>query len=266
MKRFLFVLFLIIGLPVIAYSATPPTVFTMSYPTGTYYPGVVIKVTMKVQAVYDSIIVTTAGDSLANSGYVATLDTTGVTWAAGSSNSWYITSMTPFTTYRWMVRVSKTGTKTFSNSDTLTTLPITFVADGVPDTQNNLMGVRMLRWDSWLPYSIRNTTITLTGASDTDSSCVYNPWKYTNLTIVASGHADSTKATMLIMAGYTGTDESKFRVTAVDSLNITAPGVYNTGTLTIPPSYGYYVKYRADADNGTVTPTTIKTWANKNRN
>jgi len=259
MKRLISVILFML-LSSVAFTATPPTEFTMSRPTTTYAPQVTIKVTMKVQAVYDSIVITTAGDSLAGSGsYIANLDTTGVTWTAGSLNTWYISSLTPNTSYKWMVRVFKTS-PTYTNSDTLSTLPILHIGDGVPESQGSLMGVPMLRWDTYLPYSIRNSSVLLTSSADTDSTCFYNPWKYTNITVKATG--DSCACTALIYAGYTGSDESVPRVTLVDSLNITEAGIYNSGTLTLPPTYGFYVKWRGDTDCGY---TTLTTWLNRNR-
>lgn len=255
----LIALFMISGL---AYSATAPTNFTMTRPTATYYPGVAIKVSFTMQvavAGYDSILIVENSDSTST---VAVIDTTGITWGVGATYTGYVTALTPNTSYAWQVRVLKTATHTTSNGDTLVTLPITHMADNA-NTTNSVMGERVLRWDSYLPFSIKNTTITLSGSSDTDSSVVYTPWKYNSLRVKVTGADDSCKGTILIYSGYTGSDESRFRVTVQDSINVTAPGVYGSGTLTVQPDYGMYLKFRADTDNGNATIFT--TWINRNK-
>jgi len=259
MKRLISVILFML-LSSVAFTATAPTNFTMTRPTTTYAPQVTIVCTFTMQVVaagYDSIIIVENSDSTVT---VSVVDTTGINWGVGSTNTVNVTGLTPNTSYKWQIRVLKGSTHTTSNGDTLSTLPILHVGDGVPESQGSLMGVPMLRWDTYLPYSIRNSSVLLTSSADTDSTCFYNPWKYTNITVKVTG--DSCACTALIYAGYTGSDESVPRVTLVDSLNITEAGIYNSGTLTLPPTYGFYVKWRGDTDCGY---TTLTTWLNRNR-
>ena len=263
-KLIIFLLF--VSVPLVLWGATPPTSFKLYIPSATYSPVKYMKVSMKVQAVYDSIVITNAGDSL-NAG-VAVLDTTGVNWTAGATNTWYVSGLTPATSYKWMVRVVKTGTKTYTNSDTLSTKQIDVGkwengASGQMD-----MGRRMNRWDSWSAWTspLSYQAFTMTNANNNagvnDSTVVYNVWDKQDVTMMCYG--DSVHVTALAYAGICESDT--FRVALVDSALMTAKGVYHFNTLDLPVCKHWYIKFRSNTPNGKVGhPTTIFAWLNRSR-
>jgi len=249
------------------YGATAPTAFTMTTPTATYSPTTVIKVqfTMQVEAAgYDSILIVSNADSSVT---VAVVDTTGITWGVGSVITQYVTSLIPVTSYAWQVRVLKSTTHTTSNGDTLETLRINvgeWDAQGDPQTDFARL---MRRWDSWWNFSpvLSNTTITLTGTTDSDSTVVYNSYPYTDAEVVVTGVTDSTKCTVLVYAGYCGYDLTTWQTALVDSLNITSAGIkhFSSG-VKLPVSKHFYFVTRADADNSD-TGTTLRFRLNRSR-
>jgi hypothetical protein len=265
MKRLLFVIgfMLIYG---IAYSATAPTEFTMTAPSKFYSPAQAIKCTFKVQVAassgYDSLIIVNDGnDSLVT---VAAIDLATLTFGVGQLNTVYVTGLNEATSYAWQIRVLKGATNTTSNEDTLSTLAIPLNNYGT--TSNDIDALKLMRWDSWPAYNIKNTTFTLIGETDSDSTIYYPPWKYGNVNIEVSCDADSVNSTILWYAGVYGAISDAPLMAFVDSLNITAAGFYNTGTLGIPKNSAAKFKIRNNTGAGGVSnPQTYKLWLNLNK-
>lgn len=114
-----------------------------------------------------------------------------------------------------------------------------------------------------------------------ESLCIYEAWPYINDLILAQGHSDSTLCTVLYYEGYgggdwnsaDGSDIDYAGITdgfwsLVDSLNITSPGVYNTGLLNIAPNMHVKTVIRGNTDNPASTssnPTSLIFRRNRSR-
>ena len=129
----------------------------------------------------------------------------------------------------------------------------------------------VLRSDSWRATSssettVRYTSFSLQGTTDTDSSIVLVAAPYTNLFGYASG--DSCNFTVLIYAGdfIEGRSSHEHYEVLVDSVNVSSSGAFGfvnsdseASNLRLPVSEHYMVKLRADTDNAE-GGTTVYLW------
>ena len=198
----------------------------------------------------DTLCVVNADDSVIVFDYTAAQ---GRDWTGGT-----IDGLSPYTEYHWAIAARNkavAGTHILSNADTLTTARVDYESHVSPSLLT-LNGLEMLKATSHMAGDLDTTTVVLSGAADTESTIVYQPWKYNDVTVKVTGAADSCKGTILAYAGYVGDSDNVVQL--VDSLNVTAAGVYHFNPLELPVSTHFYLKFRGDADNGAATTFTLR--------
>lgn len=243
MKRILLTLLLFLVMAGTSYSATieAPDDFVMVINSS--YGNTRIDVSFTNPAECDTIMIVLQSDSTlvfymnaSDYAYHEAIDTT-------------ITGLKPFTLYSWVARFDSSDTKSASNGATATTKRMNTEADWYRTIDLNEKGKLMYRFDSWAASRYVEDSITLIGASDTDSTIWYECGEYTSFLAAVFGHADSCKFTLEVWAGYPHEDETFYWVTLRDSLVVTAPGVFDSETLDIPPNAMFYIKAISTTDN-----------------
>lgn len=256
-------------------TANYPTNFTISQPTsGTspVYSAVFSFVNNMTKSKVDTIRIINSADSTV----FAVVDTSIITKWSGINTtnklfSFTLTSLQPATTYSFRLVMSPNDTATvlgfYSNAVSFTTPFIPKYSE--PDDEYSYLKVeplKMQRWDSWPLFGISNISFTMVGATDTDSTIYYQPWKYNNVNVISSCAADSINCTLLWYSGTYDFTLSKPKMAFVDSINITSAGVARTGSLGVPVDNGMYFKLRNNTGAGGVSnPQTFTLILNRNR-
>lgn len=188
----------------------------------------------------DSLIVVTAPDSVAVVKVITPVDTTG---------NYTITGLTPFTQYIWRLKADSANAVRSSLPDTISTKRMNMESIWFTNINLDEKGKIMYRWDSWKDDNLKFDYITLEGATDSDSTIWYEAAPHTSINGFAWGHADSTKFVLRIYAGYPFSDETKYWQTLQDTLLVSSPGPFDTGSLDMSPNGWFYIKAVGKTDN-----------------
>lgn len=204
-------------------------------------------------ALTDSLILIMTGDA-ADSNGGATGKTEFETILSDTATAYTVHNLLPNYTYRFILRSDSTGSSVKAYSvygAGLTQLTERVNNETQWNTRSSIneKGKQIYRADSWRGTLLKYDTITLFGASDTDSTIWYNSAPYIGINGWAYGHADSTKLTIEVWVGYKGDDETVAWEVLKDSLVITSPGAFMSGNLNIPVSSFFHFKLHGNTDN-----------------
>lgn len=253
MRKLLLVLLGLLLCANIVFGADPQVRPTITFVSKTN-TRMVFTITNEAFAKTDSLILIMTNDPADSNGGSGDTPLEFETILTDTATGYQIDGLQPYYKYYYMLRSDSTTGSTkaysvFSAGDTARTLRMNTENDWGRRVDLNEKGKKMYRHDSWAATKLVYDTITLVGEGVLDSTIWYIPAPYTSVNGFAYGDADSVKFTILVYAGYPYHDEAENWITLVDSLSVTDPGDFDTGSLNLPPSAAFKLIFRGDSDN-----------------